>query len=423
MDFSQLNRRAALVFLVVGLGAFTTVYLFNDYFEKTFLPTLGVTNPLGSAIGSVIIIAAAYVGQRLVSYAFFRDSMLGLSHREQADRQRAEANAQAAEQVANGLKQLPGCNTVVRMQLETVVTETEKAAFDISSQLQSIDEVVTHLNNFASTSSAQASEMLTDSEARIEKNHQLLVTLDGYIRERMFSVEVDQIRVSQVVTEAKSLGTLVQLIKSIASQTNLLALNAAIEAARAGEAGRGFAVVADEVRKLSAETEKAVNQINKGIHDVAFSIESQFEDKLDTTKIEAERAALQSFAKQLEELGASYQEVTRHEAEVTAQVNDSSRKLSEMFMNALASVQFQDVTRQEIGQAVEVLNRLDHFSQLLWSRLEQSDDPNLQPLSEHLDQICSKYAMDVQRATRHQTMAGSATVAGKSGGSPKVELF
>ncbi len=425
MDFAQLARRASLVFLIVGFAAGTTVYFFNEYFHQTFLPMLPLSAPMGDAVGTVLIIAAAYIGQRLVSFAFFKDSMLGLSRREEADSKRATTYIQAAELVAGELKQVPGYNNVVRKQLETVVNETEKAAFDISSQLQTIDEVVTYLSSFVSTSATESSEMVAASELRIEKNRDLLKTIDAYIHQRMSAVQEDQARVAQVVTEAKSLGSLVQLIKSISSQTNLLALNAAIEAARAGEAGRGFAVVADEVRKLSAATDQAVTQINQGIQQVAVSIETQFKDKLQTESIEAERTALQSFAHQLEELGQSYQEVTRHEAEVMSTVANSSGKLASMFMNALASVQFQDVTRQQIEQVIDALNRLDQHSQLLSSRLEQFEDPDfhIQPLSSHLDEIYSKYVMDSQRDTHHNAMGGSGPAAGKSGGGPKVELF
>ena len=93
-----------------------------------------------------------------------------------------------------------------------------------------------------------------------------------------------------------------------------------------------------------------------------------------------------------------------------------------MFMSALASVQFQDVTRQQIEQVIDALNRLDNYSTMLAGRLGQLDDPHfqLQPLSEHLDQIYSSYVMDSQRDTHHSATK-SGTPASKGG--PKIELF
>ncbi|HEX8964163.1 MAG TPA: methyl-accepting chemotaxis protein [Rhodocyclaceae bacterium] len=425
MNVGLLSRRATIVFLIVSLGAGTMVYFYNGYFHTVFLPTLGLSSPLGDALGTVLIVGASYIGQRLVSFAFFKDTMLGLSSRELEESRRTARYVEAAELVAGELKQVPTFNGVVRRQLETVVNETEKAAFDISSQLQTIDQVVSDLSQFVDASSHESEELIKASEARIENNKTMIQTLDRYIQERLTASETDRQRVELVVAEAKSLGELVQLIKSISGQTNLLALNAAIEAARAGEAGRGFAVVADEVRKLSAATDKAVTQINQGIHKVAESIEAQFQDKLSVDNVEAERATLNDFSAQLNGLGQSYKEAIDHGTNVVMTMRDSSRRLADMFMNALASVQFQDVTRQQIEQVIDALNRLDGHAALLATRLEkfEEDETHLPPLAEHLDQIYSSYVMDAQRDSHQQALGQPTSGSGGGGGGPKVELF
>jgi methyl-accepting chemotaxis protein len=423
MDFVLLLRRQLIIFLAVGTGAALTVYLFYDIWHETLLPATGVSDRISDAIGCFVIVGVAFLAQRLASIAFYRDWLFG-ANTMQADYVKTNQTlVDAADQVSQELRQVGTYNNVVRGQLDTVVKETEKAAFDIASRLQSIDDIVTQLNTFVDTSSAESIQMLTQSASLIERNRELIGTLDQYIKERIATTETDRQNVEQVVNEAKSLGSLVQLIRSISNQTNLLALNAAIEAARAGEVGRGFAVVADEVRKLSGATDQAVTQINAGIQKVAKSIEEHFKDKMVGDHIDGERAALQSFSAQLDDLGKSYQEVTDHESSVMAQIHDSSSALAEMFMNALASVQFQDVTRQQIEQVLDALNRLDSHANLLADRLHQFDDPHFEfkPLSEHLDQIYSSYVMSSQRDSHQASMGGTKTSTDE--GRPKIELF
>ncbi len=423
MDFLLLQRRSLAVTTTVGAIAAATVYVANDWFHQSFLPSIGMSAPWGDAFGTALIVLCTVLGQRIVSLAYYRDWLLGMGKVQEASEGRVDVFVTAAEQVASELREVKTFNDVVRGQLNGVVKETETAAFDIASRLQGIDEIVSRLGSFVDSTTAESNKLLSESEDRIDRNRQLIDTLESYIRQRVAANEEDHLRISQVVADARSLTKLVELIRHISGQTNLLALNAAIEAARAGEAGRGFAVVADEVRKLSGEAEKAVGQINQGIHAVASSIESQFADKLSKDNNDTERQALESFAAQLDELGRSYKEVTDHEAAVMETITDSSRQLADMFMSALASVQFQDVTRQQIEQVIDALNRLDSHSSMLAERLDQFEDPNFQlkPIAEHLDQLYSNYVMSSQRDTHHSAMKDGATNSDKGG--PKIELF
>ncbi|CAB1369426.1 methyl-accepting chemotaxis protein [Denitratisoma oestradiolicum] len=416
--------RTTAIFLVIGLVASLTVYFFNHWFHEEFLPSLGITQPLGASIGTLLILATAYICQRIVSFALFRDTLYGMSRHSEEDARRQAALLATAEEVARELDQVRTFNDVVRGQLSTITEETEKAAYDITSNLQTIDGVVGDLSAFVAATQNESSELLNESEARIERNRTLIATLEEYIQMRISAAEADQQRVNTVVQEARSLGSLVELIRKVSAQTNLLALNAAIEAARAGEAGRGFAVVADEVRKLSAEADKAVNQINQGILKVSNTIETQFQDKLSAEQIEQEQNALSSFAKQLDELGSSYQEVTAHETQVLLKIRESSKQLEDMFLNAMASVQFQDMTRQQIEQVTDALNRLDSHSQLLAERLKASEqtDVQMQPLSQHLEQIYGQYVMSSQRKIHSHSLKQQDRMANDASG-PKVELF
>lgn len=423
MDFSTLIRRALLVFIVVAVGATGAVYFLHGWFHTTFATAIGLSPQAADAIGSLILVSAASMAQLMVSQAFFRDYMLGLNGVAQSSNEKVGTLHKVTEEVSGELVQVHNFNEVVRGQLNNVIEQTEKAAFDIVERLQTIDEVITRLDRYVAGTSDETAELFKDSEARIARNQTVISQMEGYVQDRLKEAQADQVRVKQVVEEARSLESLIQLIKHVAGQTNLLALNAAIEAARAGEAGRGFAVVADEVRKLSGETESAVVNISRGIQSVALSIETQFQDKLSNISLEKEKQMLEFFSTQLNELGHSYEAMMSHEAGVLAEVQASSSKLAGMFMEAQASVQFQDVSRQQIEHVVQALTQLDEHAGILAERLRSFDssDAVYTPIAQHLEDLYSRYVMEGQRAAHDSSLKRDQAPAATA--QSRVELF
>ena len=418
MNFSSYQRRAFLVALIVALGAAASVYVLHGWFHQLFESAAIV-----DALGTAFVVLAGFVAQRLVSVTFCRDHLLGAAGVQAIADAKLERLHKVNEEVAAELKQMQDFNTVVRGHLKNVIDETEAAAFGIVERLQTIDAVVTSLDQFVAGTAGESENLTRGARERIEKNRDIVVKMSGYVQQRLQDAEQDQIRVAQVVGEARALESLVQLIKHVAGQINLLALNAAIEAARAGEAGRGFAVVADEVRKLSAETETAVSKISLGIQSVAKSIEIQFQDTLSHDDLDQEKIMLSQFSTQLQELGESYQELMQHETETLNQVQRSSTQLGNMFLEAQAGVQFQDVTRQQIEQVMQALKQLDEHAEGLAERLRVYEEPaaNYTPLTRRLETLYSGYVMEQQRTSHDASLKREASkqVSVKS----NIELF
>ena len=173
------------------------------------------------------------------------------------------------------------------------------------------------------------------------------------------TVSASSDQVSRLVASTSEIGQMARVIKEIADQTNLLALNAAIEAARAGEQGRGFAVVADEVRKLAERTSKATSEIGGILQGIRSDTESAVEGmKAAAPVIASGVAQANSAADTLHAIEEQAQETLQKMQALSQATRDQTRRIEDIVSNVdevmNASGQTENVIRQSLQSAAEL---------------------------------------------------------------------
>lgn len=361
----QINASAARTILsgtLVMLAAAMVIAVFS-----LWLVNRNLIIPIRHLIGHVDQLSQGRFGQRVEST---RKDELGLLAR--AANTLRDFLASTSERLHHSTKNLDSASS----ELNAIASRMTEG---VSEQFERTDQVATAMHEMSATAqevarhAADAANAANDADDSARQGSTVMQSTIATITDIRGEIANTAEVIRRLESDSGRIGKVLEVIRGIAEQTNLLALNAAIEAARAGEQGRGFAVVADEVRTLAQRTAESTAEINQiidtvqsGALNAVRAIESgQQRSEQGVTQVIEAGAMLQRITEAVEAIRDMNQQIATAAEEQTSVAEDISRNLTEL--TAIASANQDNVERTQkasrnlhdmSGQLGEVTRRL-----------------------------------------------------------------